>query len=153
MLTGGWRNVIIEVNNECDIAYDHDILKPVRVHEVIARVRGTTRDGRRLLVGTSYSDGHVPGENVVKASDFLLLHVNGVSAPARITKMVKKIRAASGYRPMLILFNEDHHENFAQPTKNFTAALTEHVSWAGSTTAARVKPSSRVTNARRGTEF
>ena len=129
VLKGGWRNVIIEINNECDINYDHDILKPARVHELIARVRETTREGRRLLVGTSYSGGHIPGENVVKASDFLLLHGNGVHDPVRITGMVKQTRAMRGYRPMPIVFNEDDHENFDQPVNNFTAAIAEHASW------------------------
>src|SRR4029079_13297202 len=48
----GYRNVLIEVNNECNVRYDHDILKPGRVHELIDRVRLRTRDGRRFLVST-----------------------------------------------------------------------------------------------------
>ena len=51
----GYTNVLVEVNNECNVQrYIHDILKPDRVHELIHRVKETTRDGRRLLVGTSY---------------------------------------------------------------------------------------------------
>jgi hypothetical protein len=130
LLDGGWRNVLVEVNNECDVkAYDHDILKPARVHELITRVRKTERDGRRLLVGTSYGGGAIPQENVVRASDFLLIHGNGVKDPKRITEMVKQTRAVPGYRPMPIVFNEDDHENFDQPSNNFAAALAEHVSW------------------------
>ncbi len=130
LLDGGWRNALVEVNNECNVkAYDHDILKPARVHELIARVRKTERDGRRLLVGTSYGGGGIPQENVVRASDFLLLHGNGVTNAARITQMVKQTRAVPGYRPMPIVFNEDDHENFDQPANNFAAAVAEHVSW------------------------
>ena len=130
LLDGGWRNVLVEVNNECDVkAYDHDILKPARVHELITRVRKAERDGRRLLGGTSYGGGAIPQENVVRASDFLLLHGNGVKDPKRITAMVKQTRAVPGYKPMPIVFNEDDHENFDQPTNNFAAALAEHVSW------------------------
>ena len=130
LLEGGWRNVLVEVNNECNVAaYDHDILKPERVHELITRVRKTKRDGRRLLVGTSYGGGGIPQENVVRASDFLLLHGNGVTNATRITQMVKQTRAVPGYRPMPIVFNEDDHENFDQPTNNFAAALAEHTSW------------------------
>ena len=113
LLDGGWRNVLVEVNNECNVAaYDHDILKPERVHELINRVRKTERAGRHLLVGTSYGGGGIPKENVVRASDFLLLHGNGVKDPKRITEMVKQTRAVPGYRPMPIVFNEDDHENF-----------------------------------------
>jgi hypothetical protein len=130
VLEGGWRNVLIEVNNETDVAaYDHAILKPDRVHELILRVRGTTQEGRHLLAGTSYGGGSIPRENVVRASDFLLLHGNGVKDPARITQMVEQTRAVPGYRPMPILFNEDDHENFDQPVNNFTASVAAHVSW------------------------
>ena len=130
LLDGGWRNVLVEVNNECNVAaYDHEILKPARVHELIERVHKTERDGRRLLVGTSYGGGAVPKENVVRASDFLLLHGNGVKDPKRITEMVRQTRAVPGYRPMPIVFNEDDHENFDQPTNNFSAAIATHASW------------------------
>lgn len=130
LLDGGWRNVLVEVNNECDVkAYDHEILKPARVHELITRVRKTEREGRRLLVGTSYGGGSIPRENVVRASDFLLIHGNGVKEPARITRMVEQTRAVAGYRPMPIIFNEDDHENFDQPTNNFAAAIAARASW------------------------
>ena len=130
LLDGGWRNVIVEVNNETDVkAYDHDILRPARIHELIIRVRKTEREGRRLLVGTSYGGGGIPQENVVRASDFLLLHGNGVTNSTRITQMVKQTRAVPGYKPMPIVFNEDDHEKFDQPTNNFAAALAGHVSW------------------------
>ena len=130
LLDGGWRNVLVEVNNETNVkAYDHDILRPPRIHELIQRVRQTERDGRRLLAGTSYGGGTVPLENVVRASDFLLLHGNGVSRPARITEMIRQTRALPGYRPMPILFNEDDHERFEQSTNNFTAAVAQHASW------------------------
>jgi hypothetical protein len=130
LLDGGWRNVIVEVNNETNVAaYDHEILKPKRIHELIERVKGIQRDGRRLLVGTSYGGGAIPLENVVRSSDFLLIHGNGVSDPAKITEMIRKTRAVPGYRPMPILFNEDDHENFDQPNNNFVASIKDHVSW------------------------
>jgi hypothetical protein len=125
----GYRNVLIEVNNECNVRYDHAILKPERVHELIDRVKTTTRGGRRFLVGTSYGGGTVPKENVVKASDFLLLHGNGVKDPARIGEMVRQTRKVPGYRPVPILFNEDDHFDFDKPTNNFVAALGEYASW------------------------
>jgi hypothetical protein len=125
----GYRNVLVEINNECNVRYDHAILKPDRVHELIERVKKTTRDGRRLLVSTSYGGGTIPKENVVRASDFLLLHGNGVSDPAKIAEMVRKTRAVPGYRPMPILFNEDDHFNFDKPQNNFTATVSEYASW------------------------
>jgi hypothetical protein len=120
----GYRNVIIEVNNECNVRYDHAILKPERVHELIARVRA-----RAFLAGTSYGGGTIPKVNVVRASDFLLIHGNGVKDPATIADMVRRCRAVPGYRPMPILFNEDDHFDFDQPANNLVAAVGEYCGW------------------------
>lgn len=126
----GYTNILVEVNNECNVRrYTHAILKPDRVHELIERVKGTTRNGRRLLVGTSYGGGTVSEENVVRTSDFLLMHGNGVSEPNRIAEMVRQAREVSGYRPMPILFNEDDHFDFDKPLNNFVAAISEYASW------------------------
>lgn len=129
VLDQGYRHVLIEVNNECNVRYDHAILRPERVHELIERVKRITRDGRRLLVSTSYGGGTIPRENVVRASDFLLLHGNGVNDPARIAAMVRQTRQVPGYRPMPILFNEDDHFDFDQPANSFLAAVGEYASW------------------------
>jgi hypothetical protein len=129
ILDRGYRNVLVEINNECDILYDHAILQPARVPELIARVQAMTRDGRRLLVSTSYSGGVVPRENVVRAADFLLIHGNSVADPARIAALVRAARQVPGYAPKPILFNEDDHYDFDRPANNFTAAIGEYASW------------------------
>jgi hypothetical protein len=129
LLQHGWRNVVVEVNNECDLGFRHEILRPERVAELIARVQSKQDHGRRLLVGTSYKGAGIPNEPVVRASDFLLLHGNGVSEPEKIAAMVRTTRAVPGYTPKPILFNEDDHFNFDQPANNMTAAISEHASW------------------------
>jgi hypothetical protein len=122
----GYRNVLVEVNNECNVRYDHAILKPDRVHELIERVK---KHRGKFLAGTSYGGGAVPKENVVKESDFLLLHGNGVGKPERIAEMVQQTRKVPGYRDMPILFNEDDHFDFDKPANNFVAAVGEYASW------------------------
>jgi hypothetical protein len=129
LLDGGWRNVLVEINNECNVRYDHAVLQPTRVHELIERVKNQRRDGRRLLVSTSYGGGSIPLENVVRSADYLLLHGNGVSEPTRIAAMVRQTRAVSGYSVKPIVFNEDDHFDFQKPTNNFTAAVSERASW------------------------
>jgi hypothetical protein len=130
ILDRGYRNVLLEVNNECNVkSYDHDILKPERVHELIEMAKGIRAGGRRLLVGTSYGGGTVPKANVVKASDYLLMHGNGVKDPARITAMVESARKVEGYRPMPILFNEDDHFEFDKPANNMVSAISSYASW------------------------
>jgi hypothetical protein len=129
LLDKGWRNVLVEINNECNVRYDHAILQPERVHELIERVKGQRREGRRLLVSTSYGGGTIPRENVVRSADFLLLHGNGVGEPRRIAEMVEKTRAVPGYTPKPILFNEDDHFDFDKPANNFVAAVSQYASW------------------------
>ena len=125
---GGYRNVLIEINNECNVRYDHAILRPERVHELIERVQKKDGPGR-WMVGTSYGGGTIPGERVTRASDFVLLHGNGVREPAKIAEMVRKTRAVPGYSPKPILFNEDDHFGFERELNNFTAAVGERASW------------------------
>lgn len=126
----GYKNVLIEINNECDVdAYDHDILKPERVNELIELAKNVERNDYRFYVSTSYKGGAIPKPNVVKVSDFILLHGNGVSNPDRIVEMVNKTKEVEGYNPMPILFNEDDHFDFDKDWNNFTAAVSTYASW------------------------
>jgi hypothetical protein len=65
----------------------------------------------------------------VRASDFILIHGNGVKNPARIGEMVRQVRALPGYSPKPILFNEDDHFDFEKPSNNCVAAIEAGVSW------------------------
>jgi hypothetical protein len=124
-----YRHVLIEINNECNVQYTHPLLQPEGVHALIERVQAMTHQGRRLLVSTSYGGGTIPGANVVKAADFLLLHGNGVSDPDEIARMVQRTRQVEGYRPVPILFNEDDHYDFEKPWNNLAAAASAYASW------------------------
>jgi hypothetical protein len=127
--TRNYRHVLIEINNECNIRYDHAILQPERVHELIERVKNTTSNGRRFLVSTSYGGGTIPKTNVVKSADFLLLHGNGVADPQRIIEIVGETRHVEGYTAKPVVFNEDDHFNFDQSMNNFVAATSAYASW------------------------
>jgi hypothetical protein len=130
LLEGGYTNAIVEINNECDVPrYEHPILHPVRVHELIELAQGISRGGRRLYVGTSYRGRAIPTINVVGASDLLLLHGNGVTDPAFIGQMVTLTRALPSYRGQPIVFNEDDHYGFAEPVNNLAVATAYHASW------------------------
>lgn len=123
-------NVVVEINNECNVKrYEHEVLQPHRVHELIERAKGVTREGRRLLVGTSYGGGRVPDDSVCAVSDFLLMHGNSVTDPDRIGEMVDQARALPSYRPIPVLFIEDDHFDFDRPSNNFTVALSRFASW------------------------
>lgn len=130
LFVSGYRNILLEIDNECNVnKYDHDILKPARVHELIELAKSKEKNGYRYYVSTSYGGGAIPQPNVVKVSDFLLLHGNGVTEPERITEMVEKTRLVEGYNNQPVLFNEDDHFNFLEQQNNFTSAVKCYASW------------------------
>jgi hypothetical protein len=134
ILTKGYTNVLVEINNECNIAYEHAILNPPRVHELIERVAKRSAGkvqspAGRLLAGTSLGGGSLPPPNIVAVSDFILLHGNGVGDPNRIRRMVNEVRSGKAYRGHPILFNEDDHFGFEKPDNNLMAAVSRYASW------------------------
>jgi hypothetical protein len=50
LLEGGFENVLVEVNNECNTRYEHAILQPGRVHELIVPV-ARPEASRRARIG------------------------------------------------------------------------------------------------------
>lgn len=131
LLGKGYANVLIEIDNECNIKrYEHEILQPHRVDELIARAKSRySKNDERLLVGTSYGGGRVPSAEVARVSDFIMMHGNGVTNPSRISEMVAETRALQGFTAKPILFTEDDHFDFDRPHNNFTAALSSYASW------------------------
>jgi hypothetical protein len=132
LLGGGWTNLIVEIDNECDVpTYEHAILRPGRVHELIRRVKERSAGGRRLLAGTSYRGGTVPVEDVLRESDVALLHGNGVTDPAVMRWMVARTRRRCEVvgKPMPIVVNEDDNFRFDEPDNNLLAAVESYASW------------------------
>ena len=125
----GYRNVIIEIANETDYNYDHAILGPKRIDELITRVKSQKPHGRALLTGASFSGGTIPTANVARVSDFLLIHGNSVNNPADLVTLIRQTRAVEGAANKPVVINEDDHFDFDAPASNFTAAISEHVSW------------------------
>ncbi len=129
LLANQYKNIIVEINNECDISYDHAILQPARVHELIERVQNMQKNGYRLLVSTSYGGGVLPKSNVVQVSDFILLHGNGVEDPKRIAQLVADTKMILGYNNKPIVFNEDDHFRFDMDSNHFVMAIRSYASW------------------------
>ena len=136
VLDQGYRNVIIEINNECSIAaYDHAVLRCDRVHELIERAKNIQRHGHRLYVSTSLAGGAVPPPAIVAASDFVLLHGNGVRNPERMVEMIRQVRQMNGYTPKPIVNNEDDQpwlaaeQGWGERGNNFVASAKNYASW------------------------
>ncbi len=128
VLERGYTNVMIEIANECNF-YDAPLLSPERIHEAILYAQSIEVDGRRLLISTSYGGNRLPGSEVVKASDFILLHGNGIKDPDRIVELVELTKGVEGYRGQPIVFNEDDHFDFDKDWNNSVAATSAGASW------------------------
>ncbi|MFP3938511.1 MAG: hypothetical protein ACLFVW_09235 [Phycisphaerae bacterium] len=136
LLQRGYSHVVIEIANEIDNRdkYEHDILTPERVCELIRRVRERSAGkvdspAGRLPASVSYCGGKLPSEDVLSDGDFVLLHGNGVEEPDRIRGMVEQVREAKTYADQPILFNEDDHFDFDRPDNNMLAAVSRYAGW------------------------
>jgi len=130
VLENKYTNILIEINNECNVPrYEHEILQPHRVHELIKIAKNIKFRDKNLYVGTSYGGNKIPDINVTKESDFVLLHGNGVNNPIRISEMINQTRELPNWKKMPIVFNEDDHFNFSDKNNNFFQALSSYASW------------------------
>ena len=104
VLDQGYRNVLIEIANETDSPdYNHAILKPARISELITAVQNQSKNfGRPLKVSVSFMGGTVPPLNIAQTEDFILLHGNNQSSSS-ITSMVNSARSYGLNKP--IIFN------------------------------------------------
>jgi hypothetical protein len=131
----GYTHVLVEVANECDISrWTHDIIKPARSHELVARVQARSK-GRvktpagRLLVSTSFATSPPLPERLLQTADYVLYHGNGLRTPQDVHARAKQIRATAGYRGQPLLINEDDHFDFDKPENNMLAAVEEYSGW------------------------
>jgi hypothetical protein len=133
----GYTNVLLEIANECDNGkYDRAIIKAPRVHELIQLAQQRAAQRRHPLpVSVSYNGGSIPGSEVVRVADFVLLHGNGVRDPNRMAEMIRTVRQMNEYSPKPIVNNEDDrpwldaHQGWGHEGNNLVACVTNHVSW------------------------
>ena len=130
LLKKGYQNVMIEIANECDHKdYDHAILRPDRISELISLVKDKKKNGNRLLASTSFTGRKVPNDPVIKASDFLLIHGNGAKNTADIQRLIDHTKASKAYQNIPIINNEDDHYDFEKETNNMIVSIKNYVSW------------------------
>jgi len=139
ILDHGYKNVLVEVNNECNVGNYPDILRPPRLPELFDLVRKQTRDGRHLMVTSSFggTDSSRTGRehpdtpataSVSKNGDFLLVHGNGPNDPDGIRRCIAGTRALAGTKKP-VLINEDPNFHFTENENHLLAAVGEYVSW------------------------
>jgi hypothetical protein len=129
ILDKAYTNVLVEINNECDILYTHPILRSERVHELIELVRSMKKNGQGLLVSASFSGGVVPSDNVIEKSDYILIHGNGIEDMNHIDEMINRIKGKNCYNGQPIMFNEDDHFEFGKDMNHMLKAIKNGASW------------------------
>lgn len=112
------HNVMIEINNECEIGYVHSLLQPRGVQQMIALAREISKG--QIPVSTSFGGGTLPGTYYCDAVDYVLIHGNGQD-PERIRRMTLACKAMTA-KP--IVFNED-----SVRVDNCRAAFEAGASW------------------------
>jgi hypothetical protein len=134
ILEKGFENVLIEIDNECDVPlYEHAILTPPHVHELVELAKGITHDGRRLLVSTSFTNWpfatekgrDTPTEAVFAAADYILFHTNNLD-PAGTRKAIESVKSNPAFlaNPKPVVINED-----SVSVANMDAAFPLYVPW------------------------
>ena len=131
LLDTGYENLLIEINNECDIPhYKHAILGAARIHELIALAKSRMSVERRILTSTSFAGGAyhmgfwdngnrdmsdlealdkgIPTNEALEVSDFALVHTNEMNM-ANTREVVIRTRAKEAFQaaPMPVVINED----------------------------------------------
>lgn len=97
----GYNNVVLEIANEFNhFGFDHPILK--RSQGQVELIRLAKNTSPKLLVSTSgLGNGRLP-DNVVRASDFLLIHFNGT----KLDDIPKRVQALKKFGKPIVC-NED----------------------------------------------
>lgn len=130
ILAKGYRNVLLEISNECDnMGYDHSILHQSNIHELILLAKGIEFKDWKLPVSTSFNGGSIPTANVVSVSDYILFHGNGVNDPDRMAEIVNEIRSMKEYKNVPVVCNEDDHFDFENEWNHFIATTSVYASW------------------------
>ena len=127
LLETGYRNILVDVMNEVS---DHWARYPVLgtggVHQLIEIVQQTTRDGRRLIVGSSTPGGdRLPVGRWAELEDLHMPHGNGCT-PEELRAKLRALKETEAYKRRLrpILINED-----SIFVENLEAAVSESCSW------------------------
>ena len=133
LLETGLENILVEVNNECDVPlYEHEILTPPRIHELVEQARDISVGGRRLLVSTSFTHGPflakrgvTPVDKVFAASDFILFHTNNLD-PSGTRQAIEVIHGNATFQASRkpIVINEDSIR-----VDNMDEAFQHYVPW------------------------
>eukprot|EP01084_Bolivina_argentea_P261367 441636_1 len=131
LLNTSYTNIMIDVANECnEKGYVGTILSPQNgaMTNTIKYIKNKL--GSRFNVGSSFTGGSIPPNDIINVSDIILVHGNGVS-PDGITKMVNTIRSSDGYKqkPKPILFTEDFSTDTTSSSNNMKSAINAHASW------------------------
>jgi hypothetical protein len=124
ILEKGFRNVLIDINNE--VQEGPGILESKQIHELVEIVQSENKNGFRLLVGTSiHPRNPTPEGKWSDMVDFFLPHGND-SPGEKLRYEIRNLKMTKSYtqNPRPILINEDSID-----VNNLDIAVDEGASW------------------------
>eukprot|EP01084_Bolivina_argentea_P320715 556508_1 len=137
LLNKQYSNLLIDVANECTSGhYDGTILHCNQNMSVtITNIKGyikekTGKNNSDLGIYFGSSINSPPTDNLISASDFVLMHGNSKNT-TEMQDMINTVRASDAYKakPMPIVYNEDPNFHFDDKINNMEVAVTNHASW------------------------
>ena len=126
----GHKNLLIEVANESGVWFGHDLFLPNRIHEMVRELKKAYPQFffSSSVIGGDADSGWFPGmpsNDLIKNSDYVLLHGNRLSAE-QLENKIKAFKEIPEFRdnPKPIIINED-----TTGIPNLEAAWRNGVSW------------------------
>ena len=122
LVNGGYGNVLVETTNECNTGFS-TYLDCANEANVVKQVQD--RSGGALKVAVSFSGGGLPGDDVIRQEDLVLLHGNGIDG-TQLAALIEATKNSTAYKahPKPIVVNED-----STNLDNMNAAVAAGVSW------------------------
>jgi len=122
LVSGGYRNVLVETANECNAGFS-SYLDCSNEANVVKQVQD--RSGGKLKVSVSFTGGGMPSDDVISQEDLVLLHGNGQTTQ-QLVDLINGLKGKAAYQanPKPIVVNED-----STSIDNMNASVAAGVSW------------------------
>jgi len=118
LVESDYRNVLLEINDECNTGYNHKILKQRRVGELIELAQKVSPN--HPPVSTSFKAEGLPPDEIIMKVDYIILHEKG-RKPRKIKRMIEDTRLKTT-RPIIF-------DRGSTSLKNFQAAFEAGAGW------------------------
>ena len=137
IISKGYSNILVDVANECTggqykgtilLCSDNMTTTITNIKGYIKSKTGKSNGDLGIYFGSSVNSP--PHDDLIGASDFVLMHGNGKST-TDMQNMINTVRNSTSYKaqPKPIVYNEDPNFDFSSSVNNMEVAVSNHASW------------------------